>query len=132
MKTSNCLNCKVTFNYNGSNYHGKYCSNKCQGEYRQKQYLINLKSGALNGKTINRPSVYAHLVRENGNRCAICLTEGIWNEKPLRLWVDHIDGNASNNTWTNFRLICPNCESQLDTCRAKNKGKGRKAIGMKW
>ena len=40
--------------------------------------------------------------------------------------LDHIDGDASNNWKTNLRLICPNCDSQLDTYKSKNKNSARK------
>lgn len=35
--------------------------------------------------------------------------------------IDHIDGHASNNRRDNLRCICPNCDSQLDTYKSKNK-----------
>lgn len=50
---------------------------------------------------------------------------GIWNNKPLVFILDHIDGHANNNTRTNLRLICPNCDSQLDTYKSKNKNSDR-------
>ena len=48
------------------------------------------------------------------NTCCIC---GIttWQNKPITLQVDHIDGNNKNNDLTNLRLLCPNCHSQTDT-----------------
>lgn len=36
-----------------------------------------------------------------------------------------IDGNASNNRRDNLRCICPNCDSQLDTYKSKNKNGAR-------
>lgn len=39
--------------------------------------------------------------------------------------IDHINGHANNNTRTNLRLICPNCDSQLDTYKSKNKNSDR-------
>ena len=126
---SMCTFCQNEFLY-GWTSGGKYCSNKCQRGHERSIYLQKLKDGELNGKQIARTTVYKHLVEERGNKCEICnITE--WNNKPIRLWVDHIDGCATNNHWNNFRLICPNCDSQLDTCRAKNKGKGRKSLGLK-
>ena len=54
------------------------------------------------------------------NECAIC---GIkeWNNKQLNLELDHIDGNRVNHELKNLRLLCPNCHSQTDTYRSKNK-----------
>lgn len=126
---SSCLYCKQDFLF-GYSSTGKYCSNKCQKSFEASLYLEKLKNGEFVGKQINRTAVYKQLVQQRGNSCEICgITE--WNEKPIRLWVDHIDGCALNNHWQNFRLICPNCDSQLDTCRAKNKGKGRGSLGIK-
>lgn len=52
-------------------------------------------------------------------RCALC---GIstWNEKPLTLQLDHIDGDHQNRVLENWRLLCPNCHSQTDTFCGKN------------
>jgi Zn finger protein HypA/HybF involved in hydrogenase expression len=44
-----------------------------------------------------------------------------WNDKPLSLELDHINGINTDNRLTNLRLLCPNCHSQTPTFRAKNK-----------
>jgi hypothetical protein len=43
----------------------------------------------------------------------------------LVLIVDHIDGDSTNNQRDNLRLLCPNCDSQLPTFKARNRGQGR-------
>ena len=54
------------------------------------------------------------------NICSICGIES-WNNKPLKLELDHIDGNRINHEYSNLRLLCPNCHSQTDTYRSKTR-----------
>lgn len=44
-----------------------------------------------------------------------------YNNKPLVLEIDHIDGNWKNNQRENLRFLCPNCHSQTETYCNKNK-----------
>lgn len=54
-------------------------------------------------------------------KCNICNIKK-WNEKPLRLRLDHINGDRFDYRKENLRLICPNCDSQTDTfCRGMRK-----------
>jgi hypothetical protein len=48
-------------------------------------------------------------------KCVWCGVGQIYNNKPLTLQIDHIDGNRKNNTNQNLRSLCPNCHSQTDT-----------------
>ena len=53
----------------------------------------------------------------------ICSECGIseWNGKSISLELDHIDGVRTNHKLENLRLLCPNCHSQTDTYRSKNR-----------
>ncbi len=75
--------------------------------------------------TTLRNCIRDYIYTKQNNRCSICGMERIWNEKPIKFILDHIDGNASNNKEENLRLICPNCDSQLDTFKSKNKNSAR-------
>lgn len=64
------------------------------------------------------------LVREGikADVCESCGLTGTWNNKPIVLELDHIDGNSKNHKLENLQLLCPNCHSQTDTYKGRNKG----------
>lgn len=79
----------------------------------------------LGADTTVRGVIREYILNEQESKCAICGISNIWNEKPLKFILDHIDGNAANSARENVRLICPNCDSQLDTYKSKNKHSAR-------
>ena len=66
-----------------------------------------------------------YLSEQQDGRCAICGIDDTWNGVALALIVDHVNGDATNDRRENLRLICPNCDSQLPTFKARNRGRGR-------
>jgi len=54
-------------------------------------------------------------------RCAICGTGTVWNNLPLRLEVDHRNGDWWDNRPDNLRLLCPNCHAITDTHRGRKR-----------
>jgi 5-methylcytosine-specific restriction endonuclease McrA len=65
-------------------------------------------------------------LKEQNYECAICNIKNEWFGKELIFVLDHIDGNSSNNNRENLRMICPNCDSQTDTFKSKNKNSARR------
>jgi hypothetical protein len=106
-----CKNCEKDFKYKPSQKYGIYCSNKCQGEYSIKKRFTK------NGKWHYNMSFYVKKLR--GNKCEECgITE--WLNKELVMHVDHVDGDRTNNTLDNLKILCPNCHSQTPTFASKN------------
>lgn len=115
----NCINCGI--HCRKSNTAGKYCSNKCQKEFEYKETVKNWLAGA---GTIGKTPLKRYLTERDEYKCSVCgLSE--WNKKPIVLEVDHVDGDAYNNTENNLRFICPNCHSQTPTYKNRNRGNGR-------
>jgi hypothetical protein len=47
----------------------------------------------------------------------------MWCHKPIRLILDHINGNPRDNSISNLRYLCPNCNEQLPTHAGRNRGR---------
>ena len=128
MPISICQNCSKEFKH-GYSSKGLFCSTDCSNEYRKKQSRIKHEELFKEGKLSYRDRIKKFIEDRDGYKCSCCGINS-WQGKPITLWLDHIDGDASNNNPENFRLICPNCDSQTETFGAKNYGKGRKTRGL--
>lgn len=60
-------------------------------------------------------------------KCAKCEIES-WNNEPIVLELDHIDGDAFNCSLSNYRYLCPNCHSQTHTYRGRTINTGKKKV----
>lgn len=98
---------------------GKYCNSTCQKEYEYYQRICEWKETGIIGKNTAK-----RYLSEKRGGCWECGTSE-WNGKPLVLELEHIDGDASNNSENNLSLLCPNCHSQTNTFKGRNIGKGR-------
>lgn len=101
-----------------------FCSTACE---RLFHFYESCKTFEKNGtfptkgklNETDRRVVRKYLSYKVGRACSVCgATE--WNGEPIPLIVDHIDGNPSNHSIENFRLICPNCDALSNTYKGRN------------
>ena len=123
-KEYRCLNCDSIIPFKGYTYNHKYCNNQCQSELRAKEALNKHRQEFFEGKCKSRPRIRQILTEVRGYKCECCGIQE-WNNSPIVLQVDHINGDPYNNNPENLRLICPNCHSQTDTFAGANRGNGR-------
>jgi hypothetical protein len=129
-KKINCQQCEKELTPYSK--HQKFCSMECGVNYKvfkkYESYLENQKDYCHNN---DMRFVKKHILNDQNNKCLICDIDNKWNGKSLIFILDHIDGNASNNFRINLRLICHNCDSQLETYKSKNKNSARKERYLK-
>jgi len=123
-KAIECLNCgKETMNF-------RYCSKQCYHEKMKKEYVAIIEATGCLPPTNTiygySPQCAKRYLKEcNGVKCEICgITEWIGQEVPLVL--DHKNGNPTDHSVSNLRLVCGNCNMLLPTFAGKNKGRGRR------
>ena len=118
-------NCKVCDKQVKKSHHhtNQYCSIKCQSFLRRKTRIDEwLKGKKYNNRNIPHwlkdPNGY--IAQRDGYKCSEC---GIskHNKQPIVLECDHIDGDHTNQSPKNLRLLCPNCHSQTETFKGRNK-----------
>lgn len=94
----------------------------CKGHSNTKKYTLD-EILCENSSYKNISTLKLRLINENKLKyeCAICGNPGVWNNKPLTLQLDHINGQHLDHRLENLRFICPNCHSQTETFSGKNK-----------
>jgi hypothetical protein len=96
------------WNENPSNpiYRGKYLPNLCE----------HSSLSSANAKEL----VYRLGLKKN--KCEKCgLSE--WQGEPLTCELHHINGDTTDNRIENLIILCPNCHSQTDNFRSRNRKK---------
>ena len=118
-----CKNCGKNFTNKNAKY---FCSRKCYNEFHsQEHYNKYLQDNSIAIGNRHMRNYKKFFLKEQNYKCAICGVPNVWNNKQLVFILDHINGRANDNSRNNLRLICPNCDSQLDTYKSKNKNSDR-------
>lgn len=94
----------------------------CTGEYHKKlvKSFVEIPLNEIlikNSVYLSTSGLKKRLLKENllKNECYNCKLKPFWNNETLTLQLDHIDGDRTNNTLENLRILCPNCHSQTKT-----------------
>lgn len=103
--------------------------NKGRKNVYSEQFYQKWKEKFPNDKIFVENSTYArHLIKKRilnekliDYHCSICGIDAVWNDKPMPLILDHINGVNNDNRLENLRFVCSNCDTQLPTYKSKNR-----------
>lgn len=103
------------------------CHHRKQYEKKIQKWLSGEWDGSKTDKYTLSKTIRRYLLEKANYACEKC---GFDTPHPIDqssiLEIDHIDGDGSNNSPENLRVLCPNCHALTPTYRARNTGRGRK------
>lgn len=105
----------------------KYNENKKQTRDRVKR-IKHLDYNSLIKNCFNRTTIKRYIIENNWleYKCQRCGIIDNYNNEPITLQLDHINGDNKDNNLENLRFLCPNCHSQTSTHGSKNRKKKEK------
>ena len=114
-----CLYCGNNFEEDYYHPYQKYCSRKCgHNGFKLQRYG---KVNSINPEQFRRWK----LLQERGEKCEVCGFEAV---NKCQLDIDHIDGNAKNNDFSNLQILCANCH-RLKTLMNKDYRERKDKLG---
>ena len=98
------------------NQSGRGISKKHNGNKIELQEILECKHPQYQTGKLRIRLIKAGIKEHECESCGI----REWMNNPISLELDHIDGNRTNHSLDNLRILCPNCHSQTSTYRGKN------------
>lgn len=123
IRLDSCLRCSKELGRSSTKYCSILCQRGAENDAKLKTWLKTGEAPKVRGGSNHY--IRKHVMVEQEGKCSICSMPPMWNGQLIVFIMDHIDGNSENNRRDNLRLVCPNCDSQLPTYKAKNRGNGR-------
>lgn len=119
-----CVNCSKQLSKGNQSGYCYQCLIAIRREKKIQSWLSSGETGFTVDTTI-RGVIRDYILQDQDYKCAICGISNCWNGQQLNFVLDHINGDASNSSRENLRLVCPNCDSQLPTFKSRNKNSAR-------
>jgi len=108
------------FGVDYSHFTGKAWNKNPENPVYRGKYLPKLCEHSSLSSANVKELVYRLGLKEN--KCEICgVTE--WLGNPIVCELHHINGDSTDNRIENLQILCPNCHSQTDNFRSRNRNK---------
>ena len=92
----------------------------------QRLWLSGDISASWNKAREPKTFVKRYLRETRGDKCEICGFEEKAPDGRSIIQMDHVDGDYTNNSLDNLKLLCPNHHAMTPNYGSLNKGRGRK------
>lgn len=108
------------FGVDYSHFTGQVWNKNPENPVYKDKYLPELCEHSSLSSSNVKNLVYKLKLKEN--KCECCgLSE--WQGKSIQCELHHINGDFTDNRIENLQILCPNCHSQTDNFRSRNRTK---------